>query len=304
MMRHTSLSNEIPALYHNIAKAIGFIDEWSWSSLLILLLSLLSLTLLLLLLLTRRMMGGLWCGLIVSDHGCARGQLRGHSQASICLEYIYIYNLQRSADFLKAQEIYKIRQRSKNTHTSDCFWRRVWFLLGFPSVTEPQHVPHIFFCATRARDPNCSLSSLVGEPDYMPGIINRTINGINSPPLSSAGCPIFWGTFLNLFSSNLQVGYRGQYGTVSKWTYMDELMLLLLNQQCCCWWWWRQWWWRRWWPWWWCWWWLLAWYYWQSFGEIFLDSAFHWARTKHPQHLAHHWARAKHHQHIAQETRM
>ena len=29
MMRHTSLSNEIPALYHNIAKAIGFIDERS-----------------------------------------------------------------------------------------------------------------------------------------------------------------------------------------------------------------------------------------------------------------------------------
>ena len=29
MMRHTSLSNEIPPLYHNIAKAIGFIDERS-----------------------------------------------------------------------------------------------------------------------------------------------------------------------------------------------------------------------------------------------------------------------------------
>ena len=29
MMRLTSLSNEIPALYHNIAKAIGFIDERS-----------------------------------------------------------------------------------------------------------------------------------------------------------------------------------------------------------------------------------------------------------------------------------
>ena len=28
-MRHTSLSNEIPALYHNIAKAIGFIDKRS-----------------------------------------------------------------------------------------------------------------------------------------------------------------------------------------------------------------------------------------------------------------------------------
>ena len=157
-MRHTSLSNEIPALYHNIAKEIGFIDERSSVimeepvdiDVVIVIVNVVVVIVVAVVVVVDCEDDGRTVMWVDRQRpwvcsGAVTRPLTGQHLSGV---HLHLQSTTLGGFFEGTRNTQNTTKKQKYTH-SDCFWWRVWFLLGFPSVTVSHSTRGThFFCAT------------------------------------------------------------------------------------------------------------------------------------------------------------